>query len=146
MNHTSLLRRQDWIEKRTLKIRDWAPCERETDFEILRRQEKSILVLIIFALGFAVRPGIEFLLDAEALFSLKFWIGCVISVGFFYLLYLFLRFRWALKAFEEFAPQYLHELKTRIAEQAGAGQPATRPVVESEGSDKPQPETEGRCP
>jgi hypothetical protein len=30
------------------------------------------------------------------------------------------------------------------AEQAGAEQPATRPVVESEGDDKPQPEAEGR--
>jgi ankyrin repeat protein len=30
------------------------------------------------------------------------------------------------------------------AEQAGTGQPATRPVFESEGSDKPQPEAEGR--
>ena len=33
---------------------------------------------------------------------------------------------------------------TRLAEQAGAGQPATRPVVEPEGGDKPQPEAEGR--
>jgi hypothetical protein len=30
------------------------------------------------------------------------------------------------------------------AEQAGTGQPATRPLFESEGSDKPQPEAEGR--
>ena len=30
------------------------------------------------------------------------------------------------------------------AEQAGAGQPATRPESKSEGSDKPQPESEGR--
>ena len=30
------------------------------------------------------------------------------------------------------------------AEQAGAGQPATRPESDSEGSDKPQPESEGR--
>jgi hypothetical protein len=30
------------------------------------------------------------------------------------------------------------------AEQPGTGQPATRPVVEPEGSDKPQPEAEGR--
>jgi hypothetical protein len=30
------------------------------------------------------------------------------------------------------------------AEQAGAGQPATLPVVEPEGGDKPQPEAEGR--
>lgn len=30
------------------------------------------------------------------------------------------------------------------AEQAGAGQPATRPELKSEGSDKPQPEAEGR--
>ena len=29
-------------------------------------------------------------------------------------------------------------------EQAGAGQPATGPVVEPEGGDKPQPEAEGR--
>jgi hypothetical protein len=32
----------------------------------------------------------------------------------------------------------------RGAEQAGTGQPATRPVVEPESSDKPQPESEGR--
>jgi hypothetical protein len=30
------------------------------------------------------------------------------------------------------------------AEQAGTGQPATRPESKSEGSDKPQPEAEGR--
>jgi hypothetical protein len=30
------------------------------------------------------------------------------------------------------------------AQQAGAGQPATRPESDSEGSDKPQPEAEGR--
>ena len=30
------------------------------------------------------------------------------------------------------------------AEQAGPGQPATRPMFESEGGDKPQPEVEGR--
>ena len=34
--------------------------------------------------------------------------------------------------------------KTKIAEQAGAGQPATRPESKSEGGDKPQPESEGR--
>ena len=28
----------------------------------------------------------------------------------------------------------------------GAGQPATRPVVEPEGGDEPKPEAEGRCP
>ena len=33
---------------------------------------------------------------------------------------------------------------TTKAEQAGAGQPATRPKSKSEGSDKPQPESEGR--
>ena len=32
----------------------------------------------------------------------------------------------------------------KIAEQAGTGQPATRPESKSEGSDKPQPEAEGR--
>jgi hypothetical protein len=30
------------------------------------------------------------------------------------------------------------------AEQGGAGQPATRPVFESDGGDNPQPESEGR--
>jgi hypothetical protein len=30
------------------------------------------------------------------------------------------------------------------AEQTGTGQPATRPESKSEGSDKPQPESEGR--
>jgi hypothetical protein len=33
---------------------------------------------------------------------------------------------------------------TEKAEQAGTGQPATRPESKSEGSDKPQPEAEGR--
>jgi hypothetical protein len=32
----------------------------------------------------------------------------------------------------------------KIAEQGGTGQPATRPELKSEGSDKPQPESEGR--
>ena len=32
----------------------------------------------------------------------------------------------------------------RRSEQAGTGQPATRPESKSEGSDKPQPEAEGR--
>ena len=34
-------------------------------------------------------------------------------------------------------------LKTN-GEQVGTGQPATRPVVQPEGGDKPQPEAEGR--
>jgi hypothetical protein len=36
--------------------------------------------------------------------------------------------------------------RKRVGEQAGAGQPATRPVVEPEGGDEPQTEAEGRCP
>ncbi len=45
---------------------------------------------------------------------------------------------------------WIHERMEQIqreesqAEQAGAGQPATRPESNSEGSDKPQPESEGR--
>jgi hypothetical protein len=35
-------------------------------------------------------------------------------------------------------------LETKKAEQAGTGQPATRPESKSEGSDKPEPEAEGR--
>ncbi len=34
--------------------------------------------------------------------------------------------------------------RIQLAEQAGTGQPATRPELKSEGSDKPQPESEGR--
>jgi hypothetical protein len=37
-----------------------------------------------------------------------------------------------------------HIKATTEAEQAGTGQPATRPESKSEGSDKPQPEAEGR--
>ena len=39
---------------------------------------------------------------------------------------------------------FLNQRKTKFAEQAGTGQPATRPESKSEGSDKPQPEAEGR--
>ena len=46
------------------------------------------------------------------------------------------------KSQERFIKQY----GTPRTEQAGAGQPATRPVVEPEGGDKPQPEAEGRRP
>jgi hypothetical protein len=35
-------------------------------------------------------------------------------------------------------------LESKTAEQAGSGQPATRPESKSEGSEKPQPEAEGR--
>ena len=38
----------------------------------------------------------------------------------------------------------LRSRKNHQAEQAGAGQPATRPESKSEGGDKPQPEAEGR--
>jgi hypothetical protein len=34
----------------------------------------------------------------------------------------------------------------RFGEQPGTGQPATRPVDKPKGSEKPQPEAEGRCP
>jgi hypothetical protein len=37
-----------------------------------------------------------------------------------------------------------HPPENKTVEQAGTGQPATRPVFESEGSDQPQPEAEGR--
>jgi hypothetical protein len=36
------------------------------------------------------------------------------------------------------------EVEDKNAEQGSAGQPATRPVLESDGFDKPQPEAEGR--
>ena len=38
----------------------------------------------------------------------------------------------------------IHGILQTKAEQPGTGQPATRPVVEPEGGDKPQPEAEGR--
>jgi hypothetical protein len=38
----------------------------------------------------------------------------------------------------------LRSLNSKEAEQAGTGQPATRSESKSEGSDKPQPESEGR--
>jgi hypothetical protein len=37
-----------------------------------------------------------------------------------------------------------HTVEDQDGEQAGSGQPATRPESESEGGDKPQPEAEGR--
>jgi hypothetical protein len=40
--------------------------------------------------------------------------------------------------------RFVSNLETRKAEQGGTGQPATRPLSVSEGSDKPQPEAEGR--
>ncbi len=41
-------------------------------------------------------------------------------------------------------PDSSYSLNGRIVEQAGTGQPATRPESKSEGGDKPQPEAEGR--
>ena len=56
---------------------------------------------------------------------------------------------WGLRACKLYREQALACLRqihaTASAEQAGAGQPATRPVVEPEGGDKPQPEAEGRA-
>lgn len=42
-----------------------------------------------------------------------------------------------------FIEKYYETIK-KLAEQAGAGQPATRPQSKSEGGDKPQPKSEGR--
>jgi hypothetical protein len=39
---------------------------------------------------------------------------------------------------------YFTQTTQRLAEQAGTGKPATRPVLEPEGGDKPQTEAEGR--
>jgi len=44
----------------------------------------------------------------------------------------------------EVPPELQALLDKKHGEQAGTGQPATRPVFESEGSDKPQPAAEGR--
>ena len=44
----------------------------------------------------------------------------------------------------DFVMFFTHQPKTRQAEQGGTGQPATRSQSKSEGSDKPQPEAEGR--
>ncbi len=50
-----------------------------------------------------------------------------------------------LDIFEPFDPIAAVNARTKQeAEQAGTGQPATRPELESEGSYKPQPESEGR--
>ena len=44
----------------------------------------------------------------------------------------------------DFVMFFTHQPKSRQAEQGGTGQPATRSVFESEASDKPQSESEGR--
>jgi hypothetical protein len=45
---------------------------------------------------------------------------------------------------QRYSLEELHRRFKKEAEQAGTGQPATRPESKSEGSDKPQPEAEGR--
>ena len=52
------------------------------------------------------------------------------------------RYRNEYAAFNKRTKQAAH--RDRKAEQPGTGQPATRPVDKPEGSDKPQPEAEGR--
>jgi hypothetical protein len=52
-------------------------------------------------------------------------------------------FTWFNEMGESPAP-WLKLAKPQITEQAGTGQPATRPELESEGGDKLQPESEGR--
>ncbi len=48
------------------------------------------------------------------------------------------------KDFEEIELHFHPPKESKEAEQAGTGQPATRPELKSEGDDKPQPESEGR--
>jgi hypothetical protein len=47
---------------------------------------------------------------------------------------------------ELFVPKIaaIRELEIKQAQQGGSGQPATRPESNSEGGDKPQPDSEGR--
>jgi hypothetical protein len=46
----------------------------------------------------------------------------------------------------ELRPSYIREALANQTEHPGTGQPATRPVDKPEGSEKPQPEGEGRRP
>jgi hypothetical protein len=51
------------------------------------------------------------------------------------------------KWFQDNPPEFtlgVDSTANKVAEQAGTGQPATRPESKSEGSDKPQPDAEGR--
>jgi pyruvate/2-oxoglutarate dehydrogenase complex dihydrolipoamide acyltransferase (E2) component len=49
------------------------------------------------------------------------------------------RNEWLREAFRDFVRQRL-----KLSEQGGTGQPATRPVLDSQGGDKPQHESDGR--
>jgi hypothetical protein len=92
-------------------------------------------------MGFKILPvGTGFIF----LNSFYFWIGG----EFFALLTHFLVFLGfltiALSFFFLLIEQGRDNSNQKNAEQAGSGQPATRPESKSEGSDKPQPEAEGR--
>jgi hypothetical protein len=54
-----------------------------------------------------------------------------------------LRREWQTTHSDSSADAYIQQ-QMKTAEQAGTGQPATRPESKSEGGDKPQPEAEGR--
>jgi hypothetical protein len=54
------------------------------------------------------------------------------------------RYPMRFQKFDDVVAEVLAAIQKQQSEQGGAGQPATRPESKSGGSDKPQPESEGR--
>jgi hypothetical protein len=121
ISNDSLKRRQHWLEKRLRSTKRWNAHSGFSDFQILRRQEQASYTLIFAATFFLMRFGIEAIFEAEGLIDFGAIVAVVILVSFFYLGYTICKLRWALEAFEYFAPQGCDQLKQTIAEQGGDG-------------------------
>lgn len=101
------------------------------------REENAYNTLSILARGtYSLRGNLIHLSLASCADDFKSeWSGIVKQKG--------IEFRLETPDFEDMGGEYEFE-PCEAAEQAGAGQPTTRPVVEPEGGDKPQQEAEGR--
>ena len=117
IKHTSLIKREAWIKRRIKTLRKWS-LSSGSDFELLRAQENAHYGLIVY-FGFSlVRNGIEDIFGAKSWYHWHFIVALSMLLFFIYLIYSVFRLRWALQAFEKFAPQMVDELSIKIAEQA----------------------------
>lgn len=115
IDHSSLLKREAWLKKKLRALERWKLDPSASDYQQLKHHEMA-LYSIIFMFGvFFLRRGVDSILEAEHWLDHQLLIPVFLLVYVSYLAYSVARLRWALEAFEQFAPQELKELSDRIA-------------------------------
>ena len=144
LSEQTMIKRLEYAERRLKNRSRWNLFPRDSDQQLLRRQEHAHYTLLVFVAWHLLSWGGKSLVAVRDGFTLEFVVAVGLILWMFQIGYSLIRLRWTLEAFEQFGPQSVSELRTNIDEQVGTGQPATRPESKSEDGDSVQPDPEER--